>query len=61
MRIAKNEVEKTKPILVSCKLIRILSTSIQELFHGLGYRKGYTALYVKSEFYEFWEINHGKQ
>ena len=34
---------------------------IQELFHGLSCWKGYTALYVKSEFYEFWEVNHEKQ
>ena len=33
----------------------------QILFHGLGCRKGYTALYVKLEFYEFWEVNHEKQ
>jgi len=33
----------------------------QILFHGLGCRKGYTALYVKSEFYEFREVNHEKQ
>jgi hypothetical protein len=30
-----------------------LSKQIPELFHGLGCRKGYTALYVKSEFCEF--------
>jgi len=28
-------------------------STIQILFHGFGCRKGYTALYVKSEFYEF--------
>jgi len=50
-----------EPILVSCKLVETLSTLIQELFHGLGCRKGYTALYMKSEFYEFWEVNHEKQ
>jgi len=33
----------------------------QILFYGLGCRKGYTALYVKSEFYEFREVNHEKQ
>jgi len=36
-------------------------STIQELFRGLGYWKGYTALYVKSEFYEFWAVNHEKQ
>jgi len=33
----------------------------QKLFHGFGCRKGYTALYVKLEFYEFWEVNHENQ
>jgi len=32
-----------------------------KLFHGLYCRKGYTAVYVKTEFYEFWEVNHEKQ
>jgi hypothetical protein len=32
----------------------------QELFRGFGCRKGYTFVYMKSVFYEFWEFNHEK-
>jgi len=31
------------------------------IFHGFGCWKGYTAVYLKLEFYEFWEVNHEKQ
>jgi hypothetical protein len=50
--------EKTNPIKAN---YRDLTCKIQELFRGLGCRKGYTIAYVKLEFYEFWEVNHEKQ
>jgi len=63
--------EKTKPIKAKQSQFRYTVSSTnqrqdfvttnQELFRGLGYRKVYTVAYVKSEFYEFWEVNHEKQ
>jgi hypothetical protein len=37
------------------------SVTNYQLFRGFDCRKGYTALNMKSEFYEFWEVNHEKQ
>ena len=50
--------EKQSQFKANCQ--DIIST-IQEDFRGFGCWKGYTAVYMKSEFYEFWEVNHEKQ
>jgi len=49
-----------EPILLSCELMSFLTAQIQKIFRGFGRRKGYTAVYVKLEICEFWEVNHGK-
>ena len=61
---SKGGSEKTKPNKANFGFMKAhydVMNTIQELFRGLDCLKGYTALYVKLEFYEFWEVNHEKQ